>query len=81
RFGAVFNAETGASVGEIMGHSQSINSCDFRPQRPFRLVTASEDSSLAFFEGPPFKFQKTMNDHSKFVNVVRYAPNGEVFIS
>ncbi|ELT96640.1 hypothetical protein CAPTEDRAFT_149142 [Capitella teleta] len=81
KFGAVFNAETGASVGEIMGHSQSINSCDFRPQRPFRLVTASEDSSLAFFEGPPFKFQKTMNDHSKFVNVVRYAPNGEVFIS
>lgn len=57
RFGHVFMAETGTSVGEISGQSKSINSCDFRPARPFRLVTGSEDNTIAIFEGPPFKFK------------------------
>ena len=59
RFGHVFAADTGTSVGEIMGQGKPINSADFRSQRPFRLVTASEDKTLAYFEGPPFKFKST----------------------
>lgn len=59
RFGHVFMAETGTSVGEISGQSKAINSVDFRPARPFRIVTASEDNTLAVFEGPPFKFKCT----------------------
>lgn len=81
KFGHVFSADTGASVGEIMGQSKPINSVDFRGDRPFRIVTASEDNTLAFFHGPPFKFQFTMQDHSRFVNSVRYSPNGELFVS
>lgn len=50
-------AETGTSVGEISGQSKPINSCDFRPARPFRLITGSEDNTIAVFEGPPFKFK------------------------
>jgi len=50
-------AETGTSVGEISGQSKSINSCDFRPARPFRLITGSEDNTIGIFEGPPFKFK------------------------
>jgi len=50
-------AETGTSVGEISGQSKSINSCDFRPARPFRLITGSEDNTIGVFEGPPFKFK------------------------
>lgn len=50
-------AETGTSVGEISGQSKPINSCDFRPTRPFRLITGSEDNTIAVFEGPPFKFK------------------------
>lgn len=57
RFGHVFMAETGTSVGEISGQSKSINSCDFRPARPFRLITGSEDNTIGIFEGPPFKFK------------------------
>ena len=64
RFGHVFNAETGTSVGEILGQSKSLNSVDMRPSRPFKIVTASEDNTLAFFEGPPFKFKFTMNVRS-----------------
>lgn len=59
RFGHVFMAETGTSVGEISGQSKPINSVDFRPARPFRIVTASEDNTVAVFEGPPFKFKCT----------------------
>ncbi|KAK3603031.1 hypothetical protein CHS0354_037779 [Potamilus streckersoni] len=81
KFGHVFTADSGNSVGEITGHSKSINSVDFRTQRPFRIVTASEDQSLVFLEGPPFKFSKTLNDHSNFVNAVRFSPDGEIFIS
>ena len=61
RFGHVFNAETGTSTGEIMGTSKPINSVDFKPNRPFRAVVASEDNSICFFEGPPFKWKRTHN--------------------
>ncbi|XP_033756075.1 actin-interacting protein 1-like [Pecten maximus] len=81
KFGHVFLADSGSSVGDIMGHSKPINNVSFRNQRPFRLVTCSEDYSMVFFEGPPFKFKKTISDHTAFVNAVRYAPQGEVFIS
>lgn len=52
-------AETGTSVGEISGQAKPMNSVDFRPTRPFRIITASEDNTVAVFEGPPFKFKCT----------------------
>ncbi|XP_077544094.1 actin-interacting protein 1 flr [Haemaphysalis longicornis] len=81
RFGHVFMAETGTSVGEIGGHSKQINSCDFRPTRPFRIVTGSEDNTVGIYEGPPFKYKLTISDHTRFVQSVRYSPNGELFAS
>lgn len=81
RFGHVFMAETGTSVGEISGQSKPINSCDFRPARPFRVVTGSEDNTIGIFEGPPFKFKKTKQEHSRFVQAVRYSNDGKYFAS
>lgn len=81
KFGHVFSADTGTSVGEIMGTSKPINSVDLKPTRPFRAVVASEDNSIGYFEGPPFKWKNTLNVHDRFVNVVRYSPNGERFAS
>ncbi|GIY87232.1 actin-interacting protein 1 [Caerostris darwini] len=81
KFGHVFNADTGTSVGEIAGHSNRINSCDFRPKRPFRLVTGSEDKTVGVFVGPPFKFDSYLNDHTNFVQCVRFAGNGDFFAS
>jgi hypothetical protein len=34
-----------------------MSSIDFKPTRPFRLVSGSEDNTVAIFEGPPFKFK------------------------
>ena len=64
-----------------MGMSKAINSVDFKPTRPFRAVAASEDNSVCFFEGPPFKWKKCLNEHERFVNCIRYSPNGERFAS
>ncbi|XP_026332249.1 actin-interacting protein 1 [Hyposmocoma kahamanoa] len=81
RFGHVFMSETGTSVGEISGQSKPINSVDFRPTRPFRIVTASEDNTIAVFEGPPFKFRCTKQEHTRFAQAVRYNPDGSLFAS
>ena len=59
RYGHVFMADTGTSTGEIAGHERPINSVDFKPSRPFRIITGSEDNSVGFYEGPPFKFKLT----------------------
>jgi WD repeat-containing protein 1 (actin-interacting protein 1) len=74
-------AETGTSVGEISGQSKPINSCDFKPSRPFRIVTGSEDNTIGVFEGPPFKFKMTKQEHTRFVQAVRYSPSGGHFAS
>nr|XP_018907163.1 PREDICTED: actin-interacting protein 1 [Bemisia tabaci]XP_018907164.1 PREDICTED: actin-interacting protein 1 [Bemisia tabaci] len=81
RFGHVFMSDTGTSVGVISGQSKRINSCDFRPKRPFKIVTGSEDNTVAIFDGLPFKFSRTKQDHSRFVQTVRYSPNGDIFAS
>ncbi|GBP04478.1 Actin-interacting protein 1 [Eumeta japonica] len=81
RFGHVFMSETGTSVGEISGQSKPINSVDFKPTRPFRIVTASEDNTVAVFEGPPFKFKCTKQEHTRFAQAIRYSPDGSLFAS
>ncbi|CAH1802470.1 unnamed protein product, partial [Owenia fusiformis] len=78
---AVFLWDSGSSVGEISGMCKSINGCDYKQTRPFRIAAASEDYSVTFFEGPPFEYKTTIDEHTNFVNTVRYAPDGSVFIS
>ncbi|KAJ3182926.1 WD repeat-containing protein 1 [Gaertneriomyces sp. JEL0708] len=81
RFGHAFLFDTASSVGEIGGHSKSVNAVDIRPGRPLRAVTASDDMTVNFYHGVPFKFNKSINDHSRFVQVVRYSPSGDHFLS
>ncbi len=81
KFGHVFLADTGTSNGDISGQSRPINSCDFRPARPFRIVTGSEDNTAAVYEGPPFKFKTAKSEHSRYCQVVRYAPDASTWAS
>lgn len=81
KFGAVFLWDTGSSVGEVSGHSKLINSVDIRQKRPYRLATASDDTTGSFFEGPPFKFKFTILDHNQFVNCVRFSPDGSRMVT
>ena len=74
KFGHVFLADTGTSNGDITGQTRPINTVDFKPSRPFRIVTGSEDNTAAVYEGPPFKFKGTKNDHSRYCQV-SYTPD------
>lgn len=81
KFGHSFLFDSGSSVGEISGHSKVINSVSIRPGRPLKAVTASDDFTMNLYNGVPFKFEKSITDHTRFVQCVRYAPNGDFFAS
>ncbi|KAK3253192.1 hypothetical protein CYMTET_37542 [Cymbomonas tetramitiformis] len=76
-----FMWDSGNAVGEFDGIGKRCNSCDFKPSRPFRIATASEDFKVNFYEGPPFKFKSSNSSHSNYANCVRFSPNGERFMS
>jgi len=71
----------GASVGEISGHAKPITSVALRGDRPFRAVTGGEDFKVNWFPGPPFKYEKSISEHTRYVNCVRFSPDGSKFIS
>ncbi len=73
--------DTGNSIGDIVGHQKRILSVDYKPTRPYRILTASEDCNVCAFEGPPFKFKHSMSNHTNFANCVRYSPDGNYAVS
>ena len=66
----------GNTVGDLAGPTKRVNSVDFKPGRPYRVVAGSEDFSVSFFEGPPFKFKKELKTHTRFVNWTKFSPDG-----
>ncbi|GAA6050272.1 hypothetical protein JCM3770_002764 [Rhodotorula araucariae] len=80
-WGASFSLDTGSSIGEISGHSKAVNAVAMRPGRPFRAVTGSDDFSVCFLHGVPFKYALTSRRHARFVHSVAYAPSGALFAS
>lgn len=81
KFGHAFMMDSGSSTGEIIGHSKVINAVSIRHQRPFRAATAADDATIVFHQGAPYKYDKTIKTHTKFVHDVRYAPSGDQFAS
>ncbi|KAF2008436.1 WD40 repeat-like protein [Aaosphaeria arxii CBS 175.79] len=82
RFGHCITADSGNSVGEISGHSSQINTVSIRQQRPLRAATGSDDTSLVFYHGAPFKFNTSLRgQHNRFVFGTAFAPDGSVFAS
>ncbi|VDL62544.1 unnamed protein product [Hymenolepis diminuta] len=81
KFGKVINAEMGTEVGEVIGMSKPINCVDMKPTRPYRLATGSEDFTATFLEGPPFKFSKSLRDHTNFVQCCKFSPKGDVLVT
>jgi WD repeat-containing protein 1 (actin-interacting protein 1) len=73
----VFTWDTGNTAGECVGHSKRVSTCAYKPSRPFRVFTGSEDMKTIFYAGPPFKFDHSNSSHTNFVNCLRYSPNGE----
>ncbi|KAK2798223.1 hypothetical protein FQN50_008921 [Emmonsiellopsis sp. PD_5] len=82
RFGHCISADSGNTVGEIRGHSKSINSVSIRQQRPIRAATVADDYSLVFYNGPPFKFSDVRRDnHTNYVYETAFSPDGSTLVS
>lgn len=81
KYGHVFFVETGSSCGKIEGHAKTANACSFKPTRPYRVVTCSEDKDSAFFPGPPFKMKHLNKQHDSFVNAIGYSPDGAHYMT
>lgn len=76
KFGHCITADSGNSVGEISGHSRQINSVSIRQQRPLRAATGSDDTSLVFYHGAPFKFNTSLRKHNRYVYGLAFSPDG-----
>lgn len=50
-----------STIGEFDGHLKRVQSCDFKPTRPFHIVICGEDILANFYEGPPFKFKHSIS--------------------
>ncbi|KAG0228550.1 hypothetical protein BGW42_002094 [Actinomortierella wolfii] len=81
KYGHAFLADSGSSCGEIMGHSKPVNAVAIRQTRPFRAVTGGDDNTLVFSNGVPFKFDKTLHNHTGFIQDIKYSNDGEFFAS
>ncbi len=81
KFGHCITADSGNTVGEISGHSSPINSVSIRQQRPFRAATGSDDTSLAFFYGAPYKFNTSLRKHQRYIYGVAFSPDGSSLVS
>ncbi|KHN96973.1 WD40 repeat-like-containing domain protein [Metarhizium album ARSEF 1941] len=76
QFGRCITADSGNSVGEIIGHSKSVNAVAMRPQRPFRAATVGDDGNMVFYHGAPYKFNEKSALHKGFVLGTSYSPDG-----
>lgn len=76
QFGRCITADSGNSVGEIIGHSKSVNAVAVKPQRPFRAATVGDDGNVVFYHGAPYKFNEKSALHRGFVLGAAYSPDG-----
>lgn len=81
KYGHCITADSGNTVGEISGHSGKINSVSIRQQRPLRAATGSDDTSLVFYHGAPFKFNTSLRKHQRYIYGVAFNPDGSTLAS
>eukprot|EP00546_Thalassionema_frauenfeldii_P016749 CAMPEP_0178896732 /NCGR_PEP_ID=MMETSP0786-20121207/1346_1 /TAXON_ID=186022 /ORGANISM="Thalassionema frauenfeldii, Strain CCMP 1798" /LENGTH=660 /DNA_ID=CAMNT_0020567187 /DNA_START=52 /DNA_END=2031 /DNA_ORIENTATION=+ len=83
----VIQWDTGVTCGELSQHTRGrASSCDFKPNRPMRIVTGGMDDSRVYFNsGPPFTrvVDGVLTDdaHSKAVNCIKYTSDGSKIVS
>jgi WD40 repeat protein len=82
RFGHCITADSGNSVGEVSGHSKIVNAVAIRQQRPLRAATVSDDNTMCFLHGAPFKFNsKAAGLHKGFVMATAFSPDGSKLVT
>ncbi|CAM1500913.1 Fc.00g100750.m01.CDS01 [Cosmosporella sp. VM-42] len=81
QFGRCITADSGNSVGEIIGHSKSVNAVAMKQQRPFRAATVADDGNMVFYHGAPYKFNNKSTSHTGFVLGAAFSPDGTTLVT
>lgn len=81
QYGRCITADSGNSVGEIIGHSKAVNAVAMKPQRPFRAATVGDDGNMVFYHGAPYKFNDKSSEHKGFVMGAAYSPDGAILVT
>lgn len=77
----VFAWDSGNTVGKIDGHAKAILTCSYRPERPFSIITGSEDLACNFYTGPPFKFDHSYKGFERYPNCARFNASGSLAVA
>lgn len=81
KWGHAFSFDSGNTVGEVSGHSSVPNTVAIKQMRPFRAATAGDDGLVVFYHGAPYKYNKSIRKHTKFVYDVKFSPDGNQLVS
>lgn len=81
QFGRCITADSGNSVGEVIGHSKSVNAVAMKAQRPFRAATVGDDGNMVFYHGAPYKFNEKHSLHKNFALGAAYSPDGTTLVT
>lgn len=78
----VIMAESGTKMGDIAGPTQNAHSADMKKiDKSTLLAVCGADKATYIFTGPPFKFVKSLRDHTNFANRVKFSPDGKLLAS
>ncbi|KAK5987115.1 putative WD repeat-containing protein C9G1.05 [Cladobotryum mycophilum] len=80
-FGRCITADSGNTVGEILGHTKSINAVAIKQKRPYRAVTVGDDNNAVFYHGVPFAFKGSASLHTGFIFGTAYSPDGSQYVT
>ncbi|OAQ99779.1 hypothetical protein LLEC1_05139 [Akanthomyces lecanii] len=81
QFGRCITADSGNSVGEVIGHSKAVNAVAMKSQRPFRAATVGDDGNMVFYHGAPYKFSDKSTQHRGFIFGAAYSPDGSALVT
>ena len=76
-----FMFDTGSALGEMTGHQKPVTCIAVRPNKPSSCVSGSQDFKVGFYQGPPYKFVKSLVEHTNFVQGVAYSWDGNLICS
>lgn len=74
-------ADSGNSVGEIIGHTKSVNAVAMKPKRPLRAMTVGDDRNANFYHGVPYEYKSQTSIHNGFILGAAYSPDGSTIVT
>eukprot|EP00461_Guttulinopsis_vulgaris_P000191 UN00191 len=80
-FAKAFRFDSQNPLGKLDRMTKSVLSVDWSPIKPYRIALSTEDCEVLFYHGVPFKYDSRSQHHTRYPNVVRFAPDGKHFIT